>query len=421
MTPEKLRYARNLMADQTRSIPDICRELGGIPASALYDQEAVSAWERSIPACAGEPRGVLEPARPAWVYPRVCGGTMRISPGGFLQRSIPACAGEPEAKAVMFCSATVYPRVCGGTARASRPPVVVYPRVCGGTSLAWPPTRKGSIPACAGEPQAALRNKPVSTVHTRSIPACAGEPLMVMLRRQEAVYPRVCGGTCSIPRRQPARSIPACAGEPAVKPGPPHGDTVYPRVCGGTVGLRTPKPAWKGLSPRVRGNRQGQRPISPYRVYPRVCGGTSATRRCGTVKAAVYPRVCGGTHAAVWQGHRNPPAGLSPRVRGNRAWQTLELRSIPACAGEPSPVPRGIANGSIPACAGEPSLHGPDVERPRGCRSIPACAGEPFFGECLIGRSIPACAGEPRIPSRHPRQNGLSPRVRGNLRSVNES
>ena len=36
MTPEKLRYAQNLMADQTRSIPDICRELGGIPASTLY-------------------------------------------------------------------------------------------------------------------------------------------------------------------------------------------------------------------------------------------------------------------------------------------------------------------------------------------------------------------------------------------------
>ena len=28
MTPEKLRYAQNLMADRTRSIPDICRELG---------------------------------------------------------------------------------------------------------------------------------------------------------------------------------------------------------------------------------------------------------------------------------------------------------------------------------------------------------------------------------------------------------
>ena len=36
MTPEKLRYAQNLMADQTRSIPDICRELGSIPASTLY-------------------------------------------------------------------------------------------------------------------------------------------------------------------------------------------------------------------------------------------------------------------------------------------------------------------------------------------------------------------------------------------------
>ena len=35
MTPEKLRYAQNLMADQTRSIPDSCRELGSIPASTL--------------------------------------------------------------------------------------------------------------------------------------------------------------------------------------------------------------------------------------------------------------------------------------------------------------------------------------------------------------------------------------------------
>ena len=36
MTPEKLRYAQSLMADQTRSIPDICRELGRIPVSTLY-------------------------------------------------------------------------------------------------------------------------------------------------------------------------------------------------------------------------------------------------------------------------------------------------------------------------------------------------------------------------------------------------
>lgn len=36
MTPNKLRYARHLMADSTRSIPDICRELGGLRPSTLY-------------------------------------------------------------------------------------------------------------------------------------------------------------------------------------------------------------------------------------------------------------------------------------------------------------------------------------------------------------------------------------------------
>ena len=36
MTPERLRYAQHLMADKSRSIPSICRELGGVPASTLY-------------------------------------------------------------------------------------------------------------------------------------------------------------------------------------------------------------------------------------------------------------------------------------------------------------------------------------------------------------------------------------------------
>ena len=35
ITPERLRRAQHLMADQTRSIPAICRELGGMPASTL--------------------------------------------------------------------------------------------------------------------------------------------------------------------------------------------------------------------------------------------------------------------------------------------------------------------------------------------------------------------------------------------------
>jgi DNA invertase Pin-like site-specific DNA recombinase len=36
MTADKLRYAQHLMADRSRSIPAICRELGGIPSSTLY-------------------------------------------------------------------------------------------------------------------------------------------------------------------------------------------------------------------------------------------------------------------------------------------------------------------------------------------------------------------------------------------------
>jgi DNA invertase Pin-like site-specific DNA recombinase len=36
MTPERLRFAQHLMADKSRTIPQICRELGDIPSSTLY-------------------------------------------------------------------------------------------------------------------------------------------------------------------------------------------------------------------------------------------------------------------------------------------------------------------------------------------------------------------------------------------------
>ena len=55
MTVEKLRYARHLMADPARSIPSICAELGGIPASTLYhyvraDGELKEAGEKLLAA-----------------------------------------------------------------------------------------------------------------------------------------------------------------------------------------------------------------------------------------------------------------------------------------------------------------------------------------------------------------------------------
>ena len=91
---------------------------------------------RSIPACAGEPLLQTSPSIEVKVYPRVCGGTIcmrrrlrgcqglsprvRGNPVSSMSwpivvGSIPACAGEPGYVSSMLFSAWVYPRVCGGT------------------------------------------------------------------------------------------------------------------------------------------------------------------------------------------------------------------------------------------------------------------------------------------------------------------
>ena len=71
-------------------------------------------------------------------------------------RSIPACAGEPRREMPGWAVPQVYPRVCGGTTLALGLPLALAglsPRVRGNPPL--PPGlsgSKGSIPACAGEP-----------------------------------------------------------------------------------------------------------------------------------------------------------------------------------------------------------------------------------------------------------------------------
>ena len=213
---------------------------------------------RSIPACAGEPRQI-ELSVLAWrVYPRVCGGTSEweiagepwqgLSPrvrgnrdGGIYTRyshgSIPACAGEPCLDGIGPIPAGVYPRVCGGTPPFARCACVNWglsPRVRGNLFgvLVWIEVR-GSIPACAGEPDRGAE-------HAASA----------------AVYPRVCGGTtpCRAECHHHQRSIPACAGEPAYDSPSTHATKVYPRVCGGTTVARLSNDCVGGLSPRVRGN-----------------------------------------------------------------------------------------------------------------------------------------------------------------------
>ena len=98
---------------------------------------------RSIPACAGEPAVNREQVRRKAVYPRVCGGTVERSTSNDPEkglsprvrgnrreldatwnrcRSIPACAGEPLGSRLKRMTSGVYPRVCGGTLRMSPNP-----------------------------------------------------------------------------------------------------------------------------------------------------------------------------------------------------------------------------------------------------------------------------------------------------------
>ena len=172
------------------------------------------------------------------------------------------------------------------------------------------------------------------------------------------VYPRVCGGTCESFNGQVARwglsprvrgnlvqgdavvdgagSIPACAGEPRRQATAGALDRVYPRVCGGTGTSAAPHRSCPGLSPRVRGNhRRLYRPVMGVRSIP-ACAGEPSTEPLRDASKRVYPRVCGGTLRRTTTD--SVRRGLSPRVRGNlslSAGGAGVSRSIPACAGEP--------------------------------------------------------------------------------------
>ena len=173
------------------------------------------------------------------VYPRVCGGTTccyhitwrrkglspRVrgnQPPGVLppayHRSIPACAGEPASLGSLRDPFMVYPRVCGGTGQGDgQPPAVVglSPRVRG--NLPHPPIdirRRRSIPACAGEPWAALGRITGPQVYPR---VCGGTDMPLMdIGEVDGLSPRVRGnpGGSGI-YEWTAGSIPACAGEPS--------------------------------------------------------------------------------------------------------------------------------------------------------------------------------------------------------------
>ena len=218
----------------------------------------------SIPARAGEPTPRRQAASHRGVYPRACGGTAigsngKTAMGGLsprvrgtqlldllvnhLNRSIPARAGEPGPEQRRRHPGEVYPRACGGTGLRLERPVAqtgLSPRVRGNPQRAHPwPALAGSIPARAGEPRRDVAGQRALMVYPR---ACGGTvyPLLLAVG-MGGLSPRVRGnraGCAGIRRRW--GSIPARAGEPSSRLFLDRHGQVYPRACGGTCSMTPP-------------------------------------------------------------------------------------------------------------------------------------------------------------------------------------
>ena len=195
----------------------------------------------SIPARAGEPSPDANIAPGSRVYPRTCGGTETIEPplGAWTglsphvrgnrsvsagdcpgRGSIPARAGEPGACARTRSPRRVYPRTCGGTIKVSSNPgdvVGLSPHVRGNLAQEIPDLVLGrSIPARAGEPPAHAAQSPGTGVYPRTCGGTFGD------RRQTCWWtglsPHVRGNLLQGQVHIYAiGSIPARAGEPATR------------------------------------------------------------------------------------------------------------------------------------------------------------------------------------------------------------
>ena len=209
----------------------------------------------------------------------------------------------------------------------------------------------GSIPACAGEPNASIDSASMTRVYPR---VCGGAAISrTGIHSMTGLSPRVRGShDLEQVRGLLPGSIPACAGEPSPRGSSRRTAGVYPRVCGGAATPTPPMKPRRGLSPRVRGSRlRAGVPLERGGSIPACAGEPPASAR-PPASGGVYPRVCGGALAAAKEA--GILTGLSPRVRGSRL-RTQERRaghlrrrgSIPACAGEPPTGCRPASSGGV--------------------------------------------------------------------------
>ena len=253
-------------------------------------------------------------------------------------RSIPAWAGETGVITPSVRVARVYPRVGGGNARCSsrmQKPHGLSPRGRGkpvfvqlGGGVV------GSIPAWAGETPDGLHEALLAQVYPR---VGGGNGVYSRVETHSpGLSPR---GRGKLPARLRAvaahRSIPAWAGETAKRLPMPSSAAVYPRVGGGNSVIAAPFACEKGLSPRGRGKRGGNREERGDNGSIPAWAGETAGAAPLTPVCEVYPRVGGGNHLPPPR-HRWAQ-GLSPRGRGKLHHLDMGADiagSIPAWAGE---------------------------------------------------------------------------------------
>ena len=131
-------------------------------------------------------------------------------------------------------------------------------------------------------------------------------------------------------------TIPACAGEPSCTPQSASVIRDYPRVRGGTRFRSSLPPRVQGLSPRARGNHTCFTHMPCFARTIPACAGEPSPKSPSHKDLWDYPRVRGGTR--LFRCRDSHFLGLSPRARGNPKSQRKATESrgtIPACAGEP--------------------------------------------------------------------------------------
>ena len=341
-----------------------------------------------------------------------------MQPGEQVRGTIPAHAGEPGRWARRRNTAGDYPRARGGTSPAS------------GSSSPWP----GLSPRTRGNLRAAHHGG----AQCGTIPAHAGEPgLLDGTIAPSRDYPRARGGTAMhvqgydygeglSPRTRGNRdgdadgqgihgTIPAHAGEPPEDERSRAGPRDYPRARGGTVCGHARTSGIPGLSPRTRGNHDQRALHRHYRGTIPAHAGEPASATASVWASRDYPRARGGTATAITLPRKS--VGLSPRTRGNRSEGARRPQpggTIPAHAGEPSP-----REGARPSRGDYPRARGGTDQARAGLDDAKGLSPRTRGNRVEVLQfvedfgTIPAHAGEPSDGRAAPSSKGDYPRARG--------